>query len=108
MTDLERARGPEGECVPGLRGSASPRVRESSANFCTKRRYSDVHCRSSRSGERCSRRGESGYYVTMISAIFSVIGMVLGLVLDIVTLPFRTLFALLGGAEFEFRRFSRT
>jgi len=28
-------------------------------------------------------------------------------ILDIVTLPFRLLFALLGGAEFEFRRFSR-
>jgi hypothetical protein len=43
----------------------------------------------------------------MISAIFSALAMVLGLILDIVTLPFRILFALLGGAEFEFRRFSR-
>jgi hypothetical protein len=43
----------------------------------------------------------------MIAAIFDVIWMVLGLVLDIVTLPFRVLFALLGGAEFEFRRFGR-
>lgn len=43
----------------------------------------------------------------MISAVFSAIGMVLGLILDIVTLPFRIVFALLGGAEFEFRRFSR-
>jgi hypothetical protein len=43
----------------------------------------------------------------MIGAIFSVILMVLGLILDIVTLPFRVVFALLGGAEFEFRRFSR-
>jgi hypothetical protein len=43
----------------------------------------------------------------MISAVFSVILMVLGLVLDIVTLPFRILFALLRGVEFEFRRFSR-
>jgi hypothetical protein len=43
----------------------------------------------------------------MIGAIFSVIFMVLGLILDIVTLPFRVVFALLGGAEFEFRRFSR-
>ncbi|HEX5194672.1 MAG TPA: hypothetical protein VFW09_17890 [Solirubrobacteraceae bacterium] len=43
----------------------------------------------------------------MISAIFRAIMMVLGLVLDIITLPFRILFALLGGAEFEFRRFSR-
>jgi hypothetical protein len=43
----------------------------------------------------------------MFTAIFNVIGMVLGLVLDIVTLPFRIVFALLGGAEFEFRRFSR-
>ena len=43
----------------------------------------------------------------MISAILNVIRMVLGLILDIITLPFRILFALLGGAEFEFRRFSR-
>ncbi|HWE33355.1 MAG TPA: hypothetical protein VG410_07725 [Solirubrobacteraceae bacterium] len=43
----------------------------------------------------------------MIGSIFGVIGMVLGLVLDIITLPFRIVFALLGGAEFEFRRFSR-
>jgi hypothetical protein len=41
-----------------------------------------------------------------MGAIFDVIRMVLGLILDIVTLPFRALFALLGGAEFEFRRFS--
>lgn len=44
----------------------------------------------------------------MISAIFAAIMMVLGLILDIVTLPFRIVFALLGGAEFEFRRFSRS
>lgn len=43
----------------------------------------------------------------MIGATFSVIAMVLGLVFDLITLPFRALFALLGGAEFEFRRFSR-
>lgn len=43
----------------------------------------------------------------MISAIFSAILMILGLILDIITLPFRILFALLGGAEFVFRRFSR-
>lgn len=43
----------------------------------------------------------------MIGSIFGVIGMVLGLVLDVITLPFRVVFALLGGAEFEFRRFSR-
>ena len=43
----------------------------------------------------------------MIAAIFSVIRMVLGLILDIVTLPFRIVLALLGGAEFSFRRFSR-
>jgi hypothetical protein len=42
----------------------------------------------------------------MLTAIIDVIVMVLGLVLDIITLPFRALFALLGGAEFEFRRFS--
>lgn len=43
----------------------------------------------------------------MIGAIFSAILMIIGLILDIVTLPFRIVFALLGGAEFEFRRFSR-
>jgi hypothetical protein len=42
----------------------------------------------------------------MVTAIIDVLTMVLGLVLDIITLPFRALFALLGGAEFEFRRFS--
>jgi hypothetical protein len=42
----------------------------------------------------------------MISAIFNAIRMVFGLILDIITLPFRLVFALLGGAEFEFRRFS--
>lgn len=42
----------------------------------------------------------------MISAVFDAIWMVLGLVLDIITLPFRLLAALVGGAEFEFRRFS--
>ena len=47
-----------------------------------------------------------GYPDDMISAIFDVIRMVLGLVLDVITLPFRALFALLGGAEFEFQRFS--
>lgn len=43
----------------------------------------------------------------MIAAIVDVVRMVLGLVLDIVTLPFRAIFALLGGADFEVRRFSR-
>lgn len=43
----------------------------------------------------------------MLSAIVQAIAMVLGLILDIITLPFRLLFALLRGAEFEFRRFSR-
>ncbi len=43
----------------------------------------------------------------MISAIFAAIRMIIGVVLDIITLPFRLVFALLGGAEFEFRRFSR-
>jgi hypothetical protein len=41
----------------------------------------------------------------MISSIFSAIGMVIGVMLDIITLPFRLILALLGGAEFEFRRF---
>jgi hypothetical protein len=43
----------------------------------------------------------------MLSAIFDAIRMVVGVILDIISLPFRILLALLGGAEFEFRRFSR-
>jgi hypothetical protein len=43
----------------------------------------------------------------MLSSIFAVITMIIGLVIDIITLPFRAAFALLRGAEFEFRRFSR-
>ena len=43
----------------------------------------------------------------MLSAIFDAVAMILGLILDIITLPFRIVFALLGGAKFEFRRFSR-
>ncbi|MBO0727727.1 MAG: hypothetical protein J2P57_00625 [Acidimicrobiaceae bacterium] len=43
----------------------------------------------------------------MLSAIFSVIMMILGFILDVITLPFRILAALLGGATWEFRRFSR-
>ena len=50
---------------------------------------------------------ESGYPNVMISAIFDAILMVLGLILDIITLPFRLVASLLGGAEFEFQRFSR-
>lgn len=50
---------------------------------------------------------ESGYQDAMISAIFDAILMVLGLILDIITLPFRLVAALLGGAKFEFQRFSR-
>jgi hypothetical protein len=42
----------------------------------------------------------------MLSSIFSVIAMIVGLILDIITLPFRAAAALLGGAKFEFRRFS--
>jgi hypothetical protein len=41
----------------------------------------------------------------MTGAIVSALLMIVGLILDIVTLPFRILIALLGGAEFEFRRF---
>ena len=48
-----------------------------------------------------------GYPDSMISAVFDVIRMVVGLILDIVTLPFRAILALFGGAEFEFQRFSR-
>jgi hypothetical protein len=44
----------------------------------------------------------------MFSAVIDAIVMILGLILDIITLPFRIVFALLGGAKFEFRRFSRT
>lgn len=43
----------------------------------------------------------------MIGAILKVILMVLGLALDIVTLPIRAVLALLGGVEFELRQFSR-
>jgi hypothetical protein len=43
----------------------------------------------------------------MFSAVVDAIVMILGLILDIITLPFRIAFALLGGAKFEFRRFSR-
>ena len=43
----------------------------------------------------------------MIRAVLNVLMMIVGLILDIITLPFRILFALLGGARFEFRRFSR-
>jgi hypothetical protein len=53
------------------------------------------------------RQIESGYQPFMISAIFDAILMVLGLILDIITLPFRLVAALLGGAQFEFQRFSR-
>ena len=41
----------------------------------------------------------------MSGAIVSALLMIVGLILDIVTLPFRILIALLGGAEFEGRRF---
>lgn len=44
----------------------------------------------------------------MLSAIANALMMILGLILDIITLPFRIIIALLGGAEFEFRRFSRS
>jgi hypothetical protein len=43
----------------------------------------------------------------MTSAIFDAILMVLGSILDIITLRCRLVAALLGGAEFEFQRFSR-
>lgn len=43
----------------------------------------------------------------MIGAIVGVIVMILGLILDIITLPFRIVIALLRGADFEFRQFSR-
>jgi hypothetical protein len=45
--------------------------------------------------------------MAMLSSIFAVIAMIIGVVLDIITLPFRAALALLNGAEFEFRRFSR-
>ena len=43
----------------------------------------------------------------VVRAILDVIWMVVALILDVVTLPFRALLALLRGAEFEFRRFGR-
>jgi hypothetical protein len=43
----------------------------------------------------------------MLSAILNAIMMILGLILDIITLPVRIVIALPGGAEFEFQRFSR-
>jgi hypothetical protein len=43
----------------------------------------------------------------VLSAIANVLQMILGLILDILTLPFRALFALIGGAEFEFRKFGK-
>jgi hypothetical protein len=43
----------------------------------------------------------------VLSAILNAVMMVLGLILDIITLPFRIVIALLGGAEFELQRFSR-
>ena len=52
-------------------------------------------------------RAVLGTPATMFSAIIGVIAMVLGLILDIITLPFRIVLALLRGADFEFRRFSR-
>jgi hypothetical protein len=44
----------------------------------------------------------------MLSAIVDVIVLTLGLLLDVITLPFRIVSALLRGAEWEFRRFSRS
>jgi hypothetical protein len=44
----------------------------------------------------------------MFSALIDTVAMILGLILDIITLPFRIAFALLGGAKFEFRQFSRS
>ncbi len=43
----------------------------------------------------------------MLSSVVSVLRMLVGLIIDIITLPFRAAVALLGGAAFEFRRFSR-
>jgi hypothetical protein len=43
----------------------------------------------------------------MLTAIFSAVWMIIGLVLDVVTMPFRLVAALLSGVEFEFRRFGR-
>jgi hypothetical protein len=57
-------------------------------------------------GRACTKI-PNGYWEAMVSAIFDAILMVLGLILDIITLPFRLVAALLGGAEFEFQRFSR-
>lgn len=44
----------------------------------------------------------------MLNAIVNVLQMIVGLILDIVTLPFRAVLALLGGAKFEFRKFGKS
>jgi hypothetical protein len=44
----------------------------------------------------------------VLSAIANVLQMILGLILDIITLPFRAVIALLGGAKFEFRKFGKS
>ena len=44
----------------------------------------------------------------MLQAILNVLRMIFGTILDIITLPFRALAALLGGAKFEFAKFSKS
>lgn len=44
----------------------------------------------------------------MLGAIANALRMILGTILDIITLPFRLLFALIGGAEFEFSKFGKS
>lgn len=53
------------------------------------------------------KRRLTGRRCHMIGAIIGAIVMILGLILDIITLPVRIVIALLGGAEFEFRKFGK-
>jgi hypothetical protein len=43
----------------------------------------------------------------MLSAIINVLQMIIGTVIDVITLPFRAVIALLSGAKFEFRQVSK-
>lgn len=65
-----------------------------------------IQAAGTKSGVGVARSGY-GYFRARIAAIFSAFRMVIGLILDPITLPFRIVLALLGGAEFQFRRFSR-
>ena len=71
-------------------------------------RFGCEACDARRPYSECAALTATGRIIRrVLGAIFNVLRMILGLILDIITLPFRALFALLGGAEFEFQRFSR-